>query len=312
MYKELFNGYNCLSAALGEYSIRKKYNYITDVINSQLTFIFDEKPFWDDEWFAGSTLEPLDKYLLNDLIKYQCGNLYQEKMTLDREIEYLKKNDLLIVLVDFYYMKSVDWKLLKRFNILPEHDPHFILVESIDTFNNRVSIIDPYYNYVGKMELDRYVLARSGDTRQGKVENIAYLVSFPAKSNCYDIKSLFYDRIQRYFEEKMFEGIFKMGEEIDKRRLIYGPDQDRKWAINAYNCLRSSMDQHTNLNKFAKNYHIELTEEFEALENMWGQLRKKLIEYYNHRLDDLEEISYATFKIGQIEKEAVTTLLKHR
>ena len=45
MYKELFNGYNCLSAALGEYSIRKKYNYITDVINSQLTFIFDEKPF---------------------------------------------------------------------------------------------------------------------------------------------------------------------------------------------------------------------------------------------------------------------------
>lgn len=186
MYKELFNGYNCLSAALGEYSIRKKYNYITDVINSQLTFIFDEKPFWDDEWFAGSTLEPLDKYLLNDLIKYQCGNLYQEKMTLDREIEYLKKNDLLIVLVDFYYMKSVDWKLLKRFNILPEHDPHFILVESIDTFNNRVSIIDPYYNYVGKMELDRYVLARSGDTRQGKVENIAYLVSFPAKSNCYD------------------------------------------------------------------------------------------------------------------------------
>ena len=45
---------------------------------------------------------------------------------------------------------------------------------------------------------------------------------------------------------------------------------------------------------------------------MWGQLRKKLIEYYNHRLDDLEEISYATFKIGQIEKEAVTTLLKHR
>lgn len=61
------------------------------------------------------------------------------------------------------------------------------------------------------MELDRYVLARSGDTRQGKVENIAYLVSFPAKSNCYDIKSLFYDRTQRYFEEKMFEGIFKMG-----------------------------------------------------------------------------------------------------
>ena len=83
MYKELFNGYNCLSAALGEYSIRKKYNYITDVINSQLTFIFDEKPFWDDEWFAGSTLEPLDKYLLNDLIKYQCGNLYQEKMDIN-------------------------------------------------------------------------------------------------------------------------------------------------------------------------------------------------------------------------------------
>lgn len=34
MYKELFNGYNCLSAALGEYSIRKKYNYIKEPYNS--------------------------------------------------------------------------------------------------------------------------------------------------------------------------------------------------------------------------------------------------------------------------------------
>lgn len=72
----------------------------------------------------------------------------------------------------------------------------------------------------------------------------------------------------------MFEDIFKMGEEIDKRRLIYGPNQDRKWAISAYNCLRSSMDQHANLNKFLNDYHFELIERFEVLENMWGQLRK--------------------------------------
>ena len=72
------------------------------------------------------------------------------------------------------------------------------------------------------------------------------------------------------------------------------------------------MDQHANLNKFLNDYHFELIERFEVLENMWGQLRKKLIEYYNHRLDDLEEISYATFKIGQMEKEMAITLLKRR
>lgn len=43
-----------------------------------------------------------------------------------------------------------------------------------------------------------------------------------------------------------------------------------------------------------------------------GATKKKLIEYYNHRLDDLEEISYATFKIGQMEKEMAITLLKRR
>lgn len=39
-------------------------------------------------------------------------------------------------------------------------------------------------------------------------------------------------------KKKCLKAFLKWAEEIDKRRLIYGPDQDRKWAINAYNCLQ--------------------------------------------------------------------------
>lgn len=311
MYRELFNGYNCLSAALGEYSLRKGIDNVLEVINSQMTFLFDKDLFWKGEWFAGSTLKPVDSYLIYDLKKYLCGYIYEKRMSLEEEVEYLKENDLLIVLVDFYYMDSVNWKLLKRFNIIPEHDPHFILTQNIDTLNQKVNIIDPYYNYIGEMDLEKYKQARSGITRQGEVDQKVYLFTFDVNEKL-DIKTLFFDRMKRYYDEKMFENIFTMGEEIDRRRLIYGINQDRKWAINAYNCLRSAMDQHERLNFYADCHKIEISKKFIELENLWGELRKKFIEYYNYRLDDLEEISYLTFKIGQIEKNELVDILSRK
>ncbi len=67
MYINSFHGYNCYSSVLGEYAKRRNIKEIDKVIKSELTFVFDRDLFWNDEWFAGSTLMPVDRYLEQDL-----------------------------------------------------------------------------------------------------------------------------------------------------------------------------------------------------------------------------------------------------
>lgn len=102
MYKELFNGYNCLSAAIGEYCGCKQILQVQELINSQYTFLFDEDLFWKNEWFAGSTLEPVDKFLISDLEQFGLGQITEKIMTVDEEKLYLRQEPLLVVLVDFF------------------------------------------------------------------------------------------------------------------------------------------------------------------------------------------------------------------
>lgn len=308
MYKELFNGYNCLSAAIGEYCGRKQIAQVQELINSQYTFLFDEDLFWKNEWFAGSTLEPVDKFLVSDLEQFGLGHITEKIITIDDEKLYILQEQLLVVLVDFFYMDSVDWKMMKRFNIYPEHDPHFIIVSSINQNLGTVHVIDPYYNFEGDMLLDTYRKARTGNTRQGEIKGRAYIFEQQNQTDI-DMEYMFLYRLKRFNENRMFDSIFKMGEAFDKRRLIYGINQDRKWAIDAYNCLRSALDQHENIKEFIKRHDIEFYKQFSELANDWGNMRKKLIEYYNYRLHDLEEISYLVHKLAQKEKYLVTEIL---
>jgi hypothetical protein len=310
MYVNSFHGYNCYSAVLGEYANRKNINEIDKVILSQLTFVFDKDSFWNDNWFAGSTLMPVDRYLEQDLknfadvtVREHCSN---EAQAIERTRKCLEKYKLEIVLVDFYYLESVNWKSLKRYNIVPEHDPHFIIVTDMD--KESVSIIDPYYNYQGVITADIFQRARGAQTRQGSVDFKSY-DPYTDNVKTVDIGKLLKFRCERFLKDRMYYQIEEMGMEIDKKRLIEGKNQDRHWALNGYNCLRSAVHQHSNLNKLAEMYDINMPSGLGELENQWALIRKKLFAFHNYRFDRLEEISYLVFKTARMEKNYAIELV---
>ena len=310
MYTKFFNGYNCYSAAIGEYANQKNIKEIDKIILSQRTFMFNKDCFWNNDWFAGSTLTPVDSYLEKDLEDFCNVKITEYSSTAADNIEKtkncLEKNKLQIVLVDFYCLESVNWEVLKRFNILPEHDPHFIIVTGMDS--DSLKIIDPYYNYQGEISIEKFQIARESDTRQGKLHFKSY-EPYLTDLKYVDLKKIVKFRFERFLYEKMYYKVEEMGVEFDKRRLIEGKNQNREWALSGYNCLRSTMDQHANINKLARMYDINIPLGSIELENQWGLIRKKLLEFYNYRLDDLEEISYLVLKTAVMEKKYAKKVL---
>lgn len=312
MYVNSFQGYNCYSTALGEYANRKDIKEIDKIIHSQLTFVFDKNMFWNDNWFAGSTLTPVDRYLEQDLKKFadviveeHCSN--EEQAMVETRIQ-LEKHGMQIVLVDFYYLESVNWKSLKSFNIFPEHDPHFIIVTDVD--NESVNIIDPYYNYQGTISTEQFLTARMAQTRQGSVDFKSYEPHIENLKTV-DIRKMLNVRFERFMQERMYYQIEEMVAEIDKKRLIEGKNQDRHWALNGYNCLRSAVHQHYNINELVTKYSINMPSGFAELENQWALIRKKLFSFYTNRFDKLEEISYLIFKTARMEKKCVQAFLDY-
>lgn len=120
MYKELFNGYNCLSAALGEYSIRKKYNYITDVINSQLT-LSDNL----DTFFNKSNME----WAFNFYLALESVPLQRQNFMLAIREQYPECSKMIMKLI-------MDWiKIRKKFHQLYNQKDINVLQDIIDSLN---------------------------------------------------------------------------------------------------------------------------------------------------------------------------------
>ncbi len=209
-------------------------------------------------------------------------------------------------MVDFYYMDSVNWKSLSGFNIFPEHDPHFIIVTGVS--EESVIIIDPYYNYQGTISIEKFQMARRAKTRQGNVDFRSYeLHSENLKT--VDVIEILKFSFERFLKERMYYQIEEMAGEIDKKRLIEGKRQNRHWALNGYNCLRSAVHQHSNINELAKKNNIYMISGFDELENRWALIRKKLFSFYTNRFDALEDISYMIFKTAKLEKEYAKVFL---
>ncbi|MCW6109113.1 hypothetical protein [Clostridium sporogenes] len=310
MNNNFFHGYNCFSAALGEYAKQKNKEEINKIILSQLTFMFSKELFWANSWFGGSTLLPVDNFIKQDLERFANITITEDSSTDGQAIEQTKKsiekNGFQIILVDFYYIKSVNWDILKRYNILPEHDAHFIIITSID--ERQAGIIDPYYNYQGTISIDDLNIARGSKTRQGVVNYNSYEINLDNVKS-FDLREVIKFRFERFLNEKMYYLVEQVGVEIDRKRLIEGKNQNRIWSLSGYNCLRSSLDQYSNLKKIKEMYEINMPDGLNELENQWALIRKKLIEFYHHRLNELEEVSYLLLKTAQLEKSYANKVL---
>ncbi|ETT13571.1 hypothetical protein HMPREF1497_1571 [Fusobacterium sp. CM21] len=300
-----FHGYNCYSSVVGEICKRDKNCSVLNLINTQISFFFDKSLFWNNQWFAGSMLNPIDKLLDFDL-KYFLGiekKEFKNKFNNICELSNSINNKIYqFALVDFFYLDSVDWKVLKKFNILPEHDPHYIILDKI--IEGNIYYSDPYYDYMGKIDFKKFSNCIESMTKQGYIDNQYFYLNYDidTKVTNIDIREFIKYRFKRYLRLNMPYNIEQMGVEIDKRRLINGIETKKNWVLNAYNCLRSIEDQYTNLSNISKLNDINYQKSFEELSGLWGMIRKKLIEYYYGRNFNLNDISYSIIKIAYKEK----------
>src|SRR3712207_8159327 len=83
-----FHGYNCYSSVVGEICKRGKNYSVLNLINTQISFCFDKNLFWNNQWFAGSMLSPIDELLDFDL-KYFLGIRSEEHTSELQSRQYL-------------------------------------------------------------------------------------------------------------------------------------------------------------------------------------------------------------------------------
>uniref|UniRef100_UPI004069927D Butirosin biosynthesis protein H N-terminal domain-containing protein n=1 Tax=Ruminiclostridium cellulolyticum TaxID=1521 RepID=UPI004069927D len=307
MLLDTFQGYNCYSSALGEYAKQKNIDQVENIILSQWSFFFDEEQFYKNQWYTGAADGPVDVVLNEDLRNFAnievLEHISSESQAIDEGRKVLEKHGLQIVLMDFYYMNSFNWKSLSRFNVTREHDPAFAVLTQIN--ENSVHIIDPYYHHEENMSMEDFIKSRNSMTKQGKISFNSYEI-FSNGTKKSNIKELLYYRFNRYLQEKMFGKITQFGQVVKKQL----DNKDRKWAFTGYNCLNSVVYQHQNLINLQKKFSLEMPPNLQELLDNWALIRKKLFEYYSRGSYNTEEISNLICKVASSEEQFAQEVLK--
>lgn len=300
MFVDTFQGYNCYSSALGECAVKNRISQIEDVISTQWSFYFNQVEFDQNQWYTGAAGGPVDVILKNDLKNFCDISVKEhsstEKSALEESKEVLKKQGYQILLVDFYYLNSFNWKSLRRFHVEREHDPHFIILKSI--CDEQAHVIDPFYHHEEFMSLESFMQSRNSTTKQGKLIFNSYEIVSNNTKNV-TIKELLHHRFQRYLEEKMYENIIKFKETVRGQK----GNTNRKWAFTGYNCLNSIIYQHRNLLKVFKQFSCNLANDLCDLENRWAIIRKKMFEYYIDQPITVDEIEFLLSEIAFLEEK---------
>lgn len=307
MYINTFQGYNCYSSALGEYASNKNIIELQKLILTQWTYFFDREQFLNNQWYTGAADGPVDIILNKDIEQFLDMRIIEHKKTakqaIDESIEITKDKDHEIVLIDFYYLNSFNWKSLGRFNVTREHDPHFIILTNIDDDN--AYIIDPYYHHKEIMKLEDFMAARNSVTKQGKIYFNSYEIDYRHRKDV-NIKEVLHYRFNRYLDEEMYLNIEKFAIEITKH-LDYA---ERQWSFTGYNCLNSIIYQHQNLMEIQEKFDISLPGNLEELYNVWALIRKKLFEYFSRGNVAIDDISCMLHKIAELEKKYAIKCIK--
>lgn len=303
MYLKTFNGYNCFSSAIGEYTKYNLNDRILDLIQSQWVFLFDKDLFWNNLWYVGASLKPVDNLLVQDLKQFTDITVSELTATktdaLCQSKEVIRRDQAQIILVDFYYLESVNWKSMRRFKVYPQHDAHFIILTAIE--EDMAVYIDPYYSYQGVISLTDLAQARNHETKQAVISYHSYEI---VNNYCeYDLKKAMSARFRRFLSERMYYKMEEFAIEVDRKRLIEGKMQNRNWAMDGYNSLRSIVEQRSNLLMVQKKYNLALPEGLQQLEDGWAQVRKLLFEFYYSNTFCLDRIAYEIFELSALEKE---------
>ena len=298
-----FHGYNCFSSVLGEsLKILKKEEYLK-FISLRWTFDYCRAMEDDNLWFIGACVEPYDYLLQYDLNKF-CGIEIKEVIPeidkINRELRNeLSENGFQLTMVDFYYMKSIDWNRMERFGFYPRHLPHFIVVTELT--ENGIRYIDPQYRFTGQMKMDEFTLARDSKVCNIEINNRYFRFINKNKNENKDDYVKY--QLERYLKNKHINKISMFASDVME---IYIKEQDRnniEWLFNTYLSLESIVDMRVdfsrnilNLNEFQK---VELKKVIE----IWIKIRKLFLNMYKKpNLRSVESIQEAKAMLLDVEK----------
>lgn len=303
---KLFHGYNCYSAAIGEYCTNEKIPGAIELILSQWGFFFDENMLVNGQWYTGASDGPVDIQLkedLKELCSLQIDEKYPEVGAEEGEVQrVLRDNNQLIILVDFYFLDSVRWEYLSRFGFKRQHNPHFIILEEL---NEKHAIIrDAYYNFKGQISRDILRKAQRSMTRQGEV-NYQYYSFNHTSSRKVNLRETIHYRFSRYINEKKYNDITAFGEKLVSNSEFILGQKELTWAGDGYFCLKSVVDQHRNLHELSLRNEITLPEGLSELENEWTIIIKDLFNFlltHSVRRTDLLKLSEKILIVSKEEE----------
>lgn len=275
-----FHGYNCFSSVTGEsLKILKKEEYLK-FISLRWTFDYCRAMEDDNLWFIGACIEPYDYLLQYDLNRF-CGieikEVIPEGNKINQELKKeLSENGFQLTMVDFYYMKSIDWNRMERFGFYPRHLPHFIVVTALT--ENGIKYIDPQYRFSGQLSMDEFIVARGSKVCDIEINN-RYFTFIENKKSAVKEDYVEY-QLKRYLENKYINKISMFASDIAE---IFYREQNRnniEWLFNTYLSLESIVDMRVDfsrnilkLNEFQK---VELKKIIEK----WIKMRKLFLNMY--------------------------------
>ncbi|MCW6109108.1 hypothetical protein [Clostridium sporogenes] len=312
MGKKLFDGYNCFASALGQYFLNINMVKPIESIIARWTFDFTRVRIFDNVWFVGACVEPTDYLLQHDLLNNEGIRVTTHKTNKDeaRKVlsDELKRVGSHIIMVDNFYMKSINWERMERFGYFPKHLPHFIII--IAETETDIIYQDPFFQFEGKMSKQILEKARCGTICNFDIDFEYYLVEDIAIKSDQTTKEKLHGQLQRFLENGQLELIGEFGKALNDIKFKLEGKQDFNLALNTYTALESVVKMRQSLAEILPKEKLIEKNAVKSLANKWSTLRKMFFNIYKKKdYSDIPNITETILQIREDEEEVVKNIL---
>ncbi|KOM98653.1 hypothetical protein ACP49_05745 [Clostridium botulinum] len=303
MTEKLFHGYNCFSAALGQHFLNTNQIKAIDSILIRWTFDFNKQALFDEVWSVGACVEATDYLLQYDLYNMEGVKVTTHKSTMEEATKILseevEKLGSHMIMVDFFFMKSIEWDKARRFGYYPKHLPHFVTVTK--ETETDVAYQDPLYRFAGNMSKQDLIKARSSIDCFMDIDFEYYKIEDIGVQKNYTRKDKIFNQFYRFINNGQIDMIEKFGSALKDVKGKMTITQDFNWIFNVYLALQSVIDMRQNFVGILEKENIELREELLPLLLKWVSARLDFLNMYREK--DITNIQNSIDKIFYLREQ---------
>ncbi len=313
MKNGLFHGYNCFATAVGQHFLNVKNLLSTDALVYRWTF--DYNKYWVDDnvWSVGACVEAADYLLqydlmLNDgirIIEQQKNSLQDDLLQMNAQIA---EDGSYVIMVDFYYLKSIEWERMKRFGYFPQHLPHFICVNRVE--DDAITYQDPMYGFEGNMSMEDYEKSRKL-TVCGVDKNWTYYVFDFTKQKKVSNEERIKFQLERYLNNQQYSYILKFAKSFIEKKEEFIKKGKFDWAFSFYLALESVTLQRQGFMMGVAKQFPQCQGIFSPLIRNWIKVRTSFLKIHKEKNTKyLADVNNVLNEIVEQEKDVPEILLE--